>query len=175
MRWAIWFYVLLAVGAWGYAALFGDLRTLFGERAPDAADTMRGVGIGIGIVVAYWGAHHQFQVVRRFTITLGAFLGPMTSIQACFLGLLSGFAEELTFRGALWPDLGLWGTSLLFAALHIVPVRAAAGYPIFALLAGLLLGWLRESTGSVWPPIFAHVTINTINLSVIGAMLKRDG
>ena len=175
LRWAVWFYGLLAVGAWAYAARSGDLRTLFGERPPDAAATMRGVGVGVGIVVAYWGAHHQFGIVRRFTVTLGTLLGPMTPAQACYLGLLSGFAEELAFRGALWPDLGLWGTSLLFAALHIVPIRAAAGYPLFALLAGLLLGWLRQTTGSVWPPIFAHVTINTINLAVMGAMLKRDG
>ena len=173
LKWAAWFYVSLAVAAWIYAALFGDLRTLFGERAPDTGATLRGVGIGLGIVIAYWGAHHQFPVVRRFTVTIGAFLGPMTAMQASYLGMLSGFAEELMFRGALWPHLGLWGTSLLFAALHIVPVRAAAGYPLFALGAGLLLGWLRETTGSVWPPVFAHVTVNTINLAVFGAMLNR--
>ena len=64
-------------------------------------------------------------------------LGPLTPAQAIWLAMLSGFGEELLFRGALWPHLGLVGGAVLFGILHTVPVRGLAFYPVFAFLAGL--------------------------------------
>ena len=55
-------------------------------------------------------------------MTLGELLGPITFRAALGLALLSGVAEELLFRGALWPHLGLFGTTFLFAL-----VRFASG------------------------------------------------
>ena len=65
-------------------------------------------------------------------------LGPVSVLQAVWLALLSGFAEELLFRGALWPHLGLVGGAVLFGVLHTVPVRSLAFYPVYAFLAGLV-------------------------------------
>jgi len=92
---------------------------------------------------------------------------------ALWLALVSGVAEEMFFRGALWQHLGLVGTSVFFGICHVVPVRALAGYPVFAFFAGLLLGALRERTGSVWPCAVAHGTVNALNLAWIGVLERR--
>ena len=101
---------------------------------------------------------------------MGELLGPLGAREAVVLALLSGFGEELVFRGALWPHLGLWGTSALFAACHWAPIRSLRSYPLFVFGAGLLLGWLRERSGSLWPPILLHVVVNAFSLSWIGSL-----
>ncbi len=112
--------------------------------------------------------------MRRASDALGTLLGPITPAQAILLGVVSGFSEELLFRGALWEHLGLWGSSLLFGLLHFIPVRALAFYPFFAFLAGLGMGVLRERTGSIWAPVATHVTVNAINLTFLGWMQRKS-
>ncbi len=85
--------------------------------------------------------------------------------QAWLLALASGIGEEALFRGALQPVVGLWWTSLLFAAAHFVPRRELLLWSVFSLLAGLLLGGLYEATGNLLAPTIAHVVINGVNLN----------
>ena len=57
----------------------------------------------------------------------------------------------------------------------MLPRRDLLVYPLFALLAGLLLGLLREGTQSVAPPFLAHALVNGVNLHWIGARARsRD-
>lgn len=84
--------------------------------------------------------------------------------------LLAPVAEEMLFRGILYPAikqlgfprLALWGTSLLFAAIHfnlvtLVPLTALA----------LLLIALYERTGNLLAPIMAHVLFNALNFATL--------
>ena len=83
--------------------------------------------------------------------------------------LLAPLAEELLFRGILYPaakQLGfpraaLWGTSVLFAAIHF---KVAIFIPL--LLLALLLVWLYEKTDNLLAPIAAHVTFNAVNFAL---------
>ncbi len=125
--------------------------------------------LGLGIVAVCHVAHRLSARMREATRFLGGFFGPIRGGDAILLAAVSGVAEEMCFRGALWPQLGLVGTSFLFAICHVVPVRELAGYPIFAFLAGIVFGFLRERTGSVWPCAVAHATVNALNLAWIGA------
>ena len=87
-----------------------------------------------------------------------------------FLALLLGaiiapIAEETFFRGYLYAGLrSLWGPSkgivlsaAIFAAVHILP---GVLFPIF--LIGLVLAWLYERTGSLWPSIVLHGAMNAL-------------
>ncbi len=73
--------------------------------------------------------------------------------------------EELVFRGFLWDALNrsmpawlVWIlTSLIFAAYHLDPVQASA-----VVFTGAVLGWLRWTTGSVWPGVVMHAANNTL-------------
>ena len=36
------------------------------------------------------------------------------------------------------------------------------------------MGVLRERTGSVWPPVATHITVNVINLSFLGWIQRKS-
>lgn len=80
------------------------------------------------------------------------------------LGLASGFAEELFFRGLLAPVLGLALSSVAFGALHQLRGRTGWIWSSWAAVMGLLFGGLFLATGSLLGPIVAHVAINVTNL-----------
>lgn len=91
------------------------------------------------------------------------------------LALLAGLAplvEELIFRGLLYGWLaGRWGagiafigSSLAFAAAHV-----ELAHVILVLPLGLVFGWLRWRTGSLWPSLVAHMANN--GLAVAAAAL----
>ena len=65
------------------------------------------------------------------------------------------------------------GTTLLFGLVHVLPRRSLWIYPLFATLAGLLFGLLREGTQSLWPCILAHVAVNVLNLAWIGQIARK--
>ena len=65
------------------------------------------------------------------------------------------------------------GSALLFGLVHVLPRRSLWIYPLFATLAGLLFGLLREGTQSLWPCILAHVAVNVLNLAWIGQIARK--
>ena len=84
------------------------------------------------------------------------------------------FVEELVFRGVLLSGLATrmrvrWaiaGSAIVFGLAHLGDF-GFAWYPIPQLvLLGLVLGWLRVRSGSLWPSITLHATNNLI--AVIG-------
>jgi membrane protease YdiL (CAAX protease family) len=84
--------------------------------------------------------------------------------------LLAPVAEEVLFRGILYPAikqaghprLALWGTALLFAAIHMNLVT----FLPLALLA-LALTALYEWTNNLLAPITAHVLFNALNFATL--------
>ena len=173
VRMATFFYAFVAVASWGWAKVTGNAGVLLGEQPAEVKHILMGVTVGIVIATICQIANALFKPIERASRLLGAFFGPIRVSEAIYLAVLSGLAEEICFRGALWPQLGLWGSAILFGMLHIVPMRALMGYPVFAILAGLVFGLLRESSGSVWPAVVAHATVNALNLSWLGAMERR--
>lgn len=100
---------------------------------------------------------------------------------------MPGLAEEFVYRGALlalldrafgrpWRVFGAevgWGwvvTSALFLAIHVVSVDARLGVRWFLdpeglagiALAGVVFGWIRARSGSVWPCVVAHNVANAV-------------
>jgi uncharacterized protein len=90
------------------------------------------------------------QALSQFHITL-----PF----AFALAVLSSLAEEIFFRGALMPLIGVWGQALVFGLLHPMPRRAWL-YTVFTFVAGLCFGYATLWTGSLIPAIAAHFVIN---------------
>lgn len=93
-------------------------------------------------------------------------------------GVGAPIAEELLFRGLIFgvlrnTRLGLIGTLMttatLWSALHMQ-------YSLYGLIAiffiGLYLGWLRERTGSLIPPIVCHALYNG---TIVVALAKFTG
>ncbi len=90
--------------------------------------------------------------------------------------LLAPAAEEMLFRGVLYPAIkdrglpgfALWGTSILFAAVH---VNAATFVPLLVL--ALVLTMLYEKTDNLIAPISAHALFNAINFAKLYWLEKQ--
>ena len=90
---------------------------------------------------------------------------PLSALEITLLALASGFAEELFFRGAMQPVLGLLVTSIIFGAVHTGPKRVFLAWSIWAFVMGLLFGLIFELTGVLWGPVLAHALINERNMA----------
>ena len=104
---------------------------------------------------------------RALHEALKEIIGPLSIPEITLLALASGFAEELFFRGAMQPVLGLLITSLIFGAFHIGPKRVSLAWASWAFVMGLLFGLVFELTGVLWGPVLAHVWINQRNMAFI--------
>jgi membrane protease YdiL (CAAX protease family) len=138
---------------WPFAVLFPPI--LFGLV------TLAVVGTGV--------AHYR--MVAAF--------GPLWLLGVGF-SVVSALGEEAGWRGYLLPSLlqlGIWPAMLLTGLLHglwhfpvilLTPYYHSAGSPWIVLpeflvvltLAGVIYGYLRLWTGSLWPPILLHASIN---------------
>ena len=96
--------------------------------------------------------------------------GPLDALVSLLvIAALPGVCEELLVRGALLPALvrplgpggALAASAILFAAMHLDAYRF-----LFTLSVGLVLGIVRLGTGSLWPSVVAHVTLNTLTFLV---------
>ncbi|MEM7226579.1 MAG: CPBP family intramembrane glutamic endopeptidase [Pseudomonadota bacterium] len=80
------------------------------------------------------------------------------------------FTEELVFRGLLYRWLrnrwGVFASALIsgvcFAALHNIVLLIPA-----LTLLGMILAWLTERSGSIWPAIVTHGLFNAITVFLL--------
>lgn len=135
---------------------------LLGERP------LLGALLGLGAGLAACGVSRLLSLVlpvaRRAEAAFERLIGPLTTADCAVLAASSALGEELVFRGAVQPALGLVATALLFGLVHVPPTRDLAAWPLFAAAAGLLFGWLAQRTGGLLAPFLAHATINALNL-----------
>jgi uncharacterized protein len=109
--------------------------------------------------------------------------GPLDAlVSVAVIAVLPGVCEELVVRGLLLPSLAAaFGgaparpgrrratgpvaavvvSAALFAAMHGDSYRFA-----FTFAVGLVFGALRLRAGSLWPPVVAHVALNTLTFLI---------
>jgi membrane protease YdiL (CAAX protease family) len=88
----------------------------------------------------------------------------LLGIAAVALVLVAPFAEEIVFRGlgfAAFGRVALPLTAALFAVAHLLVVLLV---PIFVF--GLVIGWVRRRTGSIWPGMAIHMSVNALSLAL---------
>lgn len=163
----------LLAGALGIIRLdlteFSGFREALAERAPSAVEYLPDSGfplvallLGIGLLA-----------VAVFPFTL-----------------LNCFGEELGWRGYLLPrllPLGVWPALLVSGLIHGLwhspqlliqftsgsfSLAQVLSFLVFCLVIGVLLGWLRLASGSVWPAVIAHAANNSFALT--GFLLLAD-
>ena len=165
---ALVFYVVMAViGAGVIAAQELDwVVVVFGDGANLLRDGVAGVIAGLSVV----GLTHlslRIEAVRTLNNELKSMLGTPGSGAITVLAVSSAVGEELLFRGALQPMLGLLVTSVIFAALHGGLNPTFRLWAVFALGAGLLLGGLTLWTDNLLAAILCHLTVNYFNLHTV--------
>ena len=109
-------------------------------------------------------ARQSLPAARKLETELAELLGPLNTGEVLALALLSGFAEELFFRGAMQGAWGWLPATLLFALLHAGPGTAYRIWTVFAAIAGLTLAGLMLWRGNLMAQVVAHVLVNGVNL-----------
>ena len=137
---------------------------LFVDPARWWLDAAVGAAAGLALLGCWWALRRLLPAARALEDRLGELLGGITAPQAVALAALSGFAEELFFRGAVQGAVGWFAASLLFALLHSGPGRELRLWTLFALCAGLLFGALMLWRGNLLAPVVAHFVVNAVNL-----------
>ncbi len=123
------------------------------------------LGIGFGLVMIYLSELSFFENAlssirnRLQNITLTTFFVVLLSVCA-------GIGEEVFFRGALQPFLGVWLTSFIFVAIHgYFSIKNAwlnlFGFLLFLFIA--LIGWLAKEY-NLWIAILAHFSYDLVLL-----------
>ncbi|NOZ05732.1 MAG: CPBP family intramembrane metalloprotease [Chloroflexi bacterium] len=126
-----------------------------------------GASFVINLLWALLLKHFQLDVQPNYMPLFGTGLTGLA--WALFAGaLVAPFAEETFFRGFLFAgfrkEVGLlWGTLLSAAFFALVHFTPTAIVPIFVL--GVFFALLYEASGSIWPGIVLHSTINTLALT----------
>ena len=126
-----------------------------------------GVGVGVSMVC---GSHLTSLASQRFRDLeelIASLIGSQSFGSIFILALVSSVGEEAFFRGAMQPHVGLWGTSLIFGALHGLPGTKLWVWGVFAFFAGLCFGALADTFESLWAPTLAHFTVNFVNLHLL--------
>lgn len=105
-------------------------------------------------------------VLKDFYIVKAISEVEFTPFDRIQLSLFAGVGEELLFRGAIQPLLGIWITSIIFIGIHGYFKFKSAGHLLFgSLMFGLsvLLGYLFENAGLI-AAMSAHAVYDVIML-----------
>jgi CAAX protease family protein len=172
------FYLVLAIAGLVWIGLAGagpiPLR-LFVNLHGWPLDLALGAGAGL-LLVAVWRLGRRFvPAARELNDLIAKLLAGLTRADALGLALLSGFAEELFFRGAVQGALGWIPATLLFGLLHTGPGRPFRLWTLFALAAGFLFAGLVLWRGNLLPAIVGHALVNAINLTELAGREPQDG
>lgn len=135
-----------------------------------------GAGLVIALLVVLLGRIMllYFPWARSLENEFALMLGPLRTWQIILLALISSVAEEVFFRGAMQPSLGLVITSIIFGSLHFGPRRVFLPWTFMALGMGLVLGILADWSGGLLASVTCHFTINAINLVFISIRARKS-
>ena len=124
-------------------------------------------GLVIGLTIAFvlldqgvawaWANFDPISFERIGKVSNALFGGLISPLGALTIGLSAGLGEELVFRGALQPRIGLLFTSFLFAVIHVQYGLSPAVFQVF--LLGLVLGVIRQR-GNLTMAIALHTLYN---------------
>lgn len=148
----------------------GEALVRLGLRLPTPQDFNWGLGIGVvlfGMIIVVslvWTQLVSPEELQQQTAASGQLAQAFNSLpKALILSVIVAIGEEIFFRGALQPILGIWVTSIFFVLLHTQYTLTPATAAIF--VTALALGWLRERQ-STTASIIAHFVYNFIQLAL---------
>ncbi len=140
-----------------------------------------GVDLGLGLIaglalVALWDAGRRYvPAMRELEKLLAEQIGPLDPSEALALALISGFAEELFFRGAVQTSWGWGWSTVIFTLMHSGSGRAFRWWTLFAFVAALVFGGLTFYRETILAAVVAHAVVNSINLRRLASEVAAAG
>ena len=188
-------YVLAAILMQGICILLPTLIVLYWFKMPlgtsvgisksSPGGVLMSITIGIPAAVVFIGLNNGFlYMLSQLGIALpaaplptwSAYQGPRSfAIVVMISVLLPGIIEELMFRGVIQGSMESEGGQFSAVFLQAFAFSIFHADPLFLLapfLAGMLLGFVRQRTGSIYSSIFAHMSLN-LTILVMEPILPR--
>ncbi len=164
--------VAVGLSAWRGIALGAALRPSLEAIATGIAWGLV-LATSLPLITAPWARRiFLLRGLRRAWDALESGIGTNLSVvEILVLALGSAISEELFFRGAVQPAVGLVPASILFGLLHPLGVS----YVVWATVAGGALGGLALATGGLIAPMTAHGTYNLLALTYLRRRSTRPG
>lgn len=138
-----------------------------------------GLITGVGLAMSGYGFYNFTKKTKKFYETVELFeqvLAPafknLKLPDIIVLSIVSGFCEEIFFRGLMQPVFGIVLASIAFGLLHLPGFKYWI-YALWASLSGALFGFLFIMTSSLWFPITAHAVNNTIGMVLLTRLEKN--
>ncbi len=163
-------YSTLGLCAIGWAWWRGDRNIYeYGERALPwrLLSPLCGLAFGLAMVFLSRLAVHSMEWARVLHREFHAVVHELSSKEIFLLAVSSAVGEELFFRGAMLPTIGLWPSSALFALMHLRLQRRFLPWTAMSFIMGAAMGLMYMKIGDLGAPIVAHFTINLLNLDYI--------
>ncbi|MEO1369769.1 MAG: CPBP family intramembrane glutamic endopeptidase [Acidobacteriota bacterium] len=160
------FYLALAILGilWvGHAA--GEISlSLFVDPRGWWLDLLVGLCAGGALLFGWSLLRDHSRDMRRVEAVMRETIGALDGPQIIAVALMSGFAEELFFRGAMQMSWGWPWALILFGVLHTGPESSFRVWTVFAFVAGGLFAAITLWRGNLLAAIVAHVLVNGVNL-----------
>ncbi|MEX1062415.1 MAG: CPBP family intramembrane glutamic endopeptidase [Balneolaceae bacterium] len=119
-----------------------------------------------GMIIFFASRSPVEQVLEDFTLFRVIANTDFSSFDRIQVSLFAGIGEELLFRGAIQPLLGIWITSFIFIAIHGYFSFRSAGHILFGMLMfglSMMLGILFEFSG-LFAAMSAHAAYDMLML-----------
>lgn len=158
--------LLSAATVWSWVASIQMSPNLQIEPKMFLYGSICGLGLALSSMILLWLGKTVGPLANlRDTILtqIAPIFAELTWLDALLVAAVSGFCEEILFRGVVQQQCGLITTSAIFGLFHC-PSFKHLSYGLWALAAGLFLGWLYLATGNLWVPIITHAVSNAISL-----------
>jgi uncharacterized protein len=183
-RWG-WYYLFTLVGMTLFNVAAPFVGALFGVFPLDLAHLS-----GLRVAMVDNGGQQLLHQVPLQTIAL--VIIATLPLQALLISPLN-FGEEWGWRGYLLPrllPLGQWPALLISGAIwglwHAPLILLGFDYPqhhilgvllltVFCVIIGVILGWTRLATGSVWPAVLGHASMDANQVLGGAYVLLRAG
>jgi membrane protease YdiL (CAAX protease family) len=144
-------------------------RELFFDARVETVPRMMLLALGTAssLVALSLYCSRNFAWAQQLEAEFAKLLVPMKLWEIAAIGVLSGIAEEIVFRGALQTAVGLIPASLAFGLAHFVPRHPFWNWSLYAAFAGFLLGCLFELTHHLLPVMVAHALTNFVLIVIL--------
>jgi hypothetical protein len=153
-------------------ALRPETRAVFAAGLSPPKQLLAGVGIGVVVALNSLIGYRLSLRSRSGARTIEGYRRlDLAGWNPVWFALAAGVGEELLFRGALQPLLGLWATTALFVAAHARAYRFRADRTTFVQLVmllamGLMLGLIARYIG-LYAAMITHVATDIVGLFIV--------
>ncbi|HDR04938.1 MAG TPA: CPBP family intramembrane metalloprotease, partial [Candidatus Marinimicrobia bacterium] len=180
----VWLPVYLIPGRFPALQAWSN-RVLAALQMSDAVYLFWGIGIAILLSILFTVAEISLSKIQGASwddrLHNADFLLPQTQKQkqnAALINISASTVEEILFRAYFFLALlNLW-THWLWAALLVSAVFALLhtnfqGFTasVWIFISSLILVWLLQTSGSIWPGVLLHFVLNSLNLFILPKML----